>query len=40
MHKAEIYWTTEYLSYAEMKEEELNERSIEECPGTSPAECQ
>ena len=38
MHRAEIYWTTEYLSYAILKEEEINERSIEECPGTSATE--
>lgn len=40
MHKAEVYWTTEYLSYAQMKEEEVNGQSIKECPGTGTAECQ
>ena len=38
MHRAELYWTTEYLSYAILKEEEINERSIEECPGTGATE--
>ena len=38
MHRAEVYWTTEYLSYALMKEEEINGQSIEECSGTGVTE--
>lgn len=39
MHKAEVYWTTEYLSYALMKEEEVNAQNIEECAGRNASEC-